>query len=55
MTSKEEFLANCDYQMKKIELAKEAVFFQTYSKGYEVAEKQPENLSLEEEKEKERE
>lgn len=33
--SKEEFLAQCDYQMKKIELAKEAVFFQQYEKAYD--------------------
>ena len=36
-TEQEEYLKNCDYQMKKFELTKEALFFQKYAQGYETS------------------
>ena len=49
MTEKEKFLETYDYQMKKMELIKESLFFQKYSIGYE----KEKDIEEKEEKEKE--
>jgi len=56
METMEEYLAKCDYQTKKLELAKEAVFFQNYAAGYETTEKSRSftSVSLEEDEKMER-
>lgn len=38
----EEYLKHCDYQMKKHELIKEALFFQQYTQNYEVSSEEKE-------------
>lgn len=48
----EDFLKNCDYQMKRFELVKEAVFFQKYSQGYEFSLENDKNLNDISEKER---